>query len=99
MFCGPQHPLQRNLSLSVHLVLPMLGVPDVDGSGQLRWCERQTTLKHLVWRGNSNRLLCITVIFFYQTQQQNNKTQNIFLGWSQTEEKQERGRRGGGQRG
>lgn len=29
----PQHPLQRDLSLGVHLLLPLLGVPAVDGPG------------------------------------------------------------------
>lgn len=30
-----QHPFQRNLSLSVYLILPMLGISAVDGSSQL----------------------------------------------------------------
>lgn len=38
----------------------MLGVPAVDGPGQLRWRERQTALQPLVRRGTSNRNLCLT---------------------------------------
>lgn len=48
-----QHPLQGDLPLSDHLLLPLLGVPALDGSSQLRRYQGKSGFSRPLWGGKN----------------------------------------------
>lgn len=46
-----QHPLQGDLPLSDHLVLPLLGVPALDGPSKLWRYQGKSGFSHPLWGG------------------------------------------------